>query len=167
MIANNNKQQFLIGIYFLIAAFVGIVGVFYGLGHINQNQAGELSQLKDQLTMLEVEKTNTQTELSDVKSRLNTIDLDYLLTKADAVYPTSEKARTEGLLWMDSVASKYVVTLGALNGLKAGSQLGVYEGDRKIGQVVVNTPLDVISYVSPANQSLQLSADNSYRVVIE
>ena len=68
---------------------------------------------------------------------------------------------------MDRNAAQYIVTLGALNGLKAGSLLSVYENERKIGEVQVEIPLDVISYVSPVGRGLDKTQAKHFKVVIE
>ena len=60
------------------------------------------------------------------------------------------------------------MTLGVLNGLSAGKKLTVYDNTNKvIGHLIVETTLDVISYVRPMGKSLDEFEANYYRVVIE
>ena len=80
-------------------------------------------------------------------------------------YGESEEKNKEGLLWFDSASSKYVITLGTVQGLVSGSALTVYDGDKKIGQVIVQSASDINSYVQPSSDT-QLTG-NYYRVVIE
>ena len=81
------------------------------------------------------------------------------------VYGDAEERNKEGLLWFDSASSKYVITLGTVQGLTSGSALTVYDGDKKIGQVIVQSAADINSYVQPSSDT-QLTG-NYYRVVIE
>ena len=95
------------------------------------------------------------------------ISLKNIVKESESLYGQSEKNRKEGYLWIDQKSSQYVVTLGAVNGLKPGSRLSVYDGDTKIGQVMVDTPFDVISYVQPVNNLQSSLTSDYYRVVIE
>ena len=81
------------------------------------------------------------------------------------VYGEAEEKNKEGLLWFDSASSKYVITLGTVQGLTAGSALTVYDGNNRIGQVIVQSAADINSYVQPSPDT-QLTG-NYYRVVIE
>jgi len=59
------------------------------------------------------------------------------------------------------------VTLGTVHGVLPGSYLAVYEKDNKVGQMVVDISLDVISYARPTNENLDLKNINYLRVVKE
>ena len=161
------KSKFFIGLWFVVIAFVGFVFMFYIMGRTNMENTEQIDELEEKLTVMEIEKANTETELTDVKGKLNTINLQHLVQRAEQVYSEEERNRKEGLLWMDPETSLYIVTLGALHGLKRGAYLGVYKGDERLGQVMVDSPMDVISYVRPVDQSLQELNDNYFRVVIE
>ena len=95
------------------------------------------------------------------------VSLKSLVKEAEKVYGQEENLNKEGFLWIDRKSSLYVVTLGALQGLLPGKHLGVYDGDQRIGQVIVDTPFDVISYVHPAEESKNLFSSDYYRVVVE
>jgi hypothetical protein len=164
---SKSKSLLATGVCFILASFICVSLIFYLMGHMNMTSMNELSQIKEELTVLDIEKTNSQKELKDVKEQLNTINLEQILGKAQTVYSAEESQRKEGLLWIDQKTSRYVVTLGALNGLHPGSALGVYDGSRRVGEVIVDTPLDVISYVRPDTNSTRKLKDNNYRVVIE
>ena len=96
-----------------------------------------------------------------------TIHLKSIVNEAEEVYGEEEKMRKEGLLWVDRKSSRFIVTLGALNGVNKGSYLTIYDGDKKVGQAKVESAFDVISYVSPLEKSLNLSTKDYYRVVVE
>ncbi|MFA5088198.1 MAG: hypothetical protein WC552_04105 [Candidatus Omnitrophota bacterium] len=165
--AKKVKKKFLTGLILILVSFLGIFIILYLLGSENNRSFDQIEQLKDQVSSLETNKLNVENELTVVKSKSNTIELDVLLTQAEKKYGPDEKNRREGLLWLDPQTSVYVVTLGAINGIQPGSLLMVYDGEKKVGQVKVDTPLDVISYVSPVDQSLQRLDNNYFRVVIE
>jgi len=69
----------------------------------------------------------------------------------------------------EEIAKKYEpsVTISTLHEVVPGSCLTVYQGDKKIGKVVVDTAFDVISYVSPIDGILDKSSTDYYRVVKE
>ena len=95
------------------------------------------------------------------------INLQSLVKQAELVYGNGEKQRKEGLLWIDHKSSKIVATLGAVQGILPGHTLTVYDGQKKISQVTVETAFDVISYVRPQNNSPAFTQGNYYRVVVE
>lgn len=95
------------------------------------------------------------------------ITLESLVQASQKVYGPDEAQKSEGSLWVDRGSSKYVVTLGALNGVLPGKTLSVYSDNQKIGQVVVDTAFDVISYVHPTEGSFSVSSGDYYRVVKE
>ena len=75
------------------------------------------------------------------------------MKKAQSIYSDTEKSRTEGFLWFDRATRSFIITLGALHGLHAGSQLSIYDGDKKIDMASVDFPFDVVSYVKPFKNS--------------
>lgn len=162
------KKILFIGIIFVIAAFICTIGILYFLVNTQKAKSEELGVLREQVVSLNAER--------DMMERLTTaleqeaggsLDLGRLLEEADKVYDDTEKERREGHLWIDRSAGTCVVTLGALNGLVPGSRLSIYEGDKKIGVVVVKTLLDVISYVQPVGKPLVQFKNDYYRVVFE
>lgn len=111
--------------------------------------------------------TPHKSDIEEKVSQSESIDLSALLSDAENIYGSEEVNRTEGVMWIDREESRYVVTLGAVNGLKQGSQLSVYEGDDVIGKVSVDTLLDVISYVAPAGSDHEKLKDNYYKVIFD
>ncbi|MCD4781091.1 MAG: hypothetical protein K8S27_11175 [Candidatus Omnitrophica bacterium] len=83
------------------------------------------------------------------------------------VYDETEKARKEGLMWVDREESKYFVTLGAIHGLKVGDFLTVYDGSQRVGRVEVESVFDVISYVLPFKNTDNFYQKNYYQIFIE
>ncbi len=97
----------------------------------------------------------------------NSISFKSLLERAEQVYDPSEKDRREGVLWLDRSTSRYVVTLGAINGLKPQDSLIVVEANKRIGEVIADTTFDVISYVHPTENTASRLRSNYYRVFIK
>ena len=73
----------------------------------------------------------------------------------------------EGYLWIDRKSDKYIITLGALNGLNAGSRVSIYDQTKKIGQLAVDQSYDVISYAHPVETDVHQLQEDYYRIVIE
>ena len=71
------------------------------------------------------------------------------------------------MILSDGKSSKIIVTLGVLHGLHQGSILSVYDVDKKIGTVIVDTTLDVISYVRPIEDEMTIYKNEYYKVLIE
>ena len=95
------------------------------------------------------------------------LNMEILLAESEKIYGAGERNRREGILWVDRQTPRFVVTLGALNGVAAGSTLGVYDGDRQVAEVSVDSVLDVISYVTPADKSADQFEYDYYKVVIK
>jgi hypothetical protein len=95
------------------------------------------------------------------------IDLTPIIAQARAQYDDAERNRKEGFLWVDRANKKYVVNLGAIHGLLPGSYLTIYQGAERVGQVTIDTMLDVISYVRPLDNNINFSASSYYRAVKE
>ena len=151
----------------VIIAFVCLVVLFYYLGESNRANQEKIASLQVQLTNLIAEKSAIQMDASQHRRAMGqAILIEDLVKKAEEIYGEDEKKQKEGFLWIDREAASFMITLGALNGLRPGSRLSVYDGDQKIDEVEVVTLLDVISYVKPKNP-LQQYQGNYYRVVIE
>lgn len=86
---------------------------------------------------------------------------------AGKINEEEERQRDEGFLWVDRNSAKYVVTLGAFNGILSGGYLAVYDDDRMVGRVKVETVRDVIAYVQPLTATRDLLTKDYYRVVKE
>ncbi|MBU4333991.1 MAG: hypothetical protein KKD07_06080 [Candidatus Omnitrophica bacterium] len=124
-------------------------------------------KLPEQESKEVLKKEPAKEQPQEVKSVEKTISVKALVRESEAVYDDAEKARREGLLWVDRKTERIMVTLGAVHGLSKGSKLSVYEGSAKIGQVKVDTAFDVISFVSPGGNALDLSKHNYYKIVVE
>jgi len=108
---------------------------------------------------------NTQdTKTSKTKKK---VSLRPLVDEAKGVYSSSEKEKKEGYLWVDNTSSNYVVTLGVVNGIFAGDDLTVYDGNKEIGRVTIDTAFDVISYVAVNVDLIKILKKDYYRVVKE
>lgn len=78
------------------------------------------------------------------------------------------QGKKEGFLWVDKKSSKFVITLGASQGVVAGERLIVYNNNnQKIATVVVNDVYDAIAYVTPLDTTSQSFPQDYYRVVRE
>ena len=160
---NPNKTKFLAGVLLIIGAFVLIGGVIYLIGTIHITHLKKIVTLKAKLADLSSQQAEQESKIS----REGQIRLADILSKTKSIYAREEGSRKEGIFWVDRASSLSMITLGALNGLKPGDRLNVYEGETKITAVAVDKLLDVISYVKPLDKSLaELDADY-YRVVKE
>lgn len=157
-----SKKSKILFIVFLIMTIS--LGVATGVWLSQRNARLELkeAELAAQESRLALEPSEEINPLA-----ADEVPLDRVLEAAQKVYSPSEKDRTEGFLWIDRKASHLIVTLGAMQGLKPGSRLSIYEGEQKIGQVIVNTPFDVISYVQPVETSMDQLKNDYYRAVME
>lgn len=154
---NNNKTKLLWGVFLIAAAFLCIVATFYFLG-----------QAADQADKRKLALLNEQTLKSEGNQAVSgAMKLEGLVKKSEAVYGEAEKARKEGSLWLDRRSNNFIATLGALHGLRRGSELSIYDGSNKIDTASVEIPFDVISYVKPVKSSPDSLTGGYYRVVIE
>ena len=166
--ADKNKSKLIIGLSLIIVSFVCVAVILYFIGRANRMNVEKLSSLEVQLANLIAEKAEGQMSQSDFNRVKRTpINEAEFLSRAESIYGKGELDRKEGILWIDRKSSLYMITLGAVNGLKAGSNLSIYEGDTKIGDVAVHTPFDIISYVQPVGKSLVDLNKNYYRVVVK
>ncbi len=102
----------------------------------------------------------------DVHAKPQGIGIDALMNHSKGLYGSDETVRREGTLWVDQEGKKLVVNLGALNGLKAGEGLSVYDHDLQAGRVRVVDVFDVVAYVE-ADGSLEGPMDKSYYRVVK
>lgn len=147
-----NTKSIFTGIIFIILAFSCGTTSFY------------LLEVKPKLEKKEEARLKKE---ADLKARQETISLKTVLKQSQGIYSLEEQAQREGLMWVDHKTSRFVVTLGAIHGLVKGSILSVYDGNKRIGEVKVESALDAISYVSPDNQFRSLLNNDYYEVRIE
>ena len=170
-------KRIIIGIIFLLLAAFSALTAFYFLKvkptmmvrskfkSVDWSTAPKQSPLKQ--TAVNATNTLQVTPAKTVMPQEKAVSLKSLVKEAEKVYGHEENLNKEGFLWIDRKSSQYVITLGALHGLLPGKHLGIYDGDKRIGQVIVDTPFDVISYVHPSEESKDLLSNDYYRVVVE
>ncbi len=161
------KIYLFIGLICIVGAFLGVCAIFYMMTHESLQKEEKIKDLSDQLVTINGEKGIVEGELENLKAQADSIKIEMIVAQSQKMYGQDESSRKEGLLWADKKSKMYIVTLGALNGLKPGSILAVYDGETRVGEVAVDLPLDVISYVQPSKRSSEKMAKDSYRVVIE
>jgi hypothetical protein len=163
-----NKTQLFLGLLLILVAFLCVVAVFYFLMNAQTEKLGEISTLKEQISVLNIENGLSRQKASELEQKVGrSLNMQRILEEADKIYDPAEKKRKEGYLWIDRETNTFLVTLGALNGLNVGSRLTVYDKTEKMGFVRVETALDVISYVQPVNKTMNDFAQDYYRVVFE
>lgn len=167
-LSGQHKKNLFIGLILVSVAFVCVIGIFYFMINAQRVQFGEIAALNERVASLDSERDVLERLTGDLEQKVgSSIALEKILKEADKVYGDTEKDRREGHLWIDHASATFVVTLGALNGLMPGSHLTVYDGASKIGSVIVETPLDVISSVQPVDKTLAQFTNDYYRVVFE
>ncbi len=167
-----NVRKIIIGLV-LIVFGVGLfaTAVFYYLEvkpELAKREQIKVKKIKAKETKIEQRVLASQKEGSFSGSGASDgVSLKRLVAQSEEIYGKNEKSRKEGFLWVDQQASQYVVTLGAINNLFPGDYLTVYDGDKKIGQVKVESSFDIISYVQPLEKINRIFQKDYYRVVIE
>ncbi len=165
---DKNKSKLLIGISFLLAAFLFSTVVLYFMGRKNEENAKEIASLQVQLTNLMNDKSRGTMLARDVgRTTREPVALDDVLSRSEKIYGKAEMNRKEGVLWIDQSNAVCLVTLGKVNGLDKGSRLDIFEGDTKIGVCLIDNPLDIVSYVSIAEKPISDFKNSYYRVVKE
>ncbi len=163
-----NKKILLAGIASMTAAFICVVAVFYFSLEGQRAQDREIRALQEELLAATTERDLAEEEADFLEEKVGqTIYLEELLEGSKKFYGDEERKRQEGFLWIDRKNATMLVTLGALNGLGTGSRLTVWDGDDMAGHVRVEIPLDVISYVRPADPVKDVFEKDYYRVKIE
>jgi len=162
-----NKIKLIMGLVFVVAAFVCIGVLFYMMGEVNLEHQKKIASLEVQLSNLIAERASSRMSGADaVRAAGSPLTLQDLLDKANSIYTQEEKNQREGFLWIDREAKTFLITLGALNGLAPGSRLDVYEGDQVIDTVTVESTYDVVSCVRPVQRKLDEFRENYYRVMV-
>ncbi len=146
-----NMKSIIVGITCIILAIFCGMTSFYLLEVKPELQKREAARLKEE---------------AELKAHAETINLKTVLKQSQEIYSLEERDNRQGLMWVDRKTSKFIVTLGAMNGLSKGSMLSVYDGNNKVGEVEVEVALDSISYVRPDEPSAVLNNDY-YEVRIE
>ena len=154
--ATNPKSKLTLGIVLVLGAGVCAGAAVYLMGDVNMRNQKKIAQLEVQLTNLMNEKAEKNLKGADAQRlRGPQVTLEKLVDKASGNYSQQEREQKEGLLWIDRDAKTYMVTLGALNGLKKGSQLSIYQGEKQVDVVTVQSVYDVIAYVKPLRRGLE------------
>lgn len=163
-----DKKKIAVGLFFIVAAFIGVVAIFYAMMDVQRAKDKEADALQADVVALTAEKDLAQTKIADLEQEMAKVpEWDRVIRKADRLYGDEEKTRREGLLWIDRKNESFIVTLGALQGLARGSRLTVYDGREKAGMVEVDLAMDVISYVLLVNATAKDFDKDYYRVVPE
>jgi len=164
----SGKKILMIGVFCVVGAFLCVVGVFYFMFAAQQEKTFEVQSLEERLLAADTERDIAQQEAAELRQKVGqSIYLEKLLQESARYYGPDEESKREGFLWIDRESDMLLVTLGALNGLDRGHVLRVLDGDDPVGEVKVQTPLDVISYVNPVGQSMEDLPKDYYRVVWE
>ena len=159
-----NKNKMMMGVGLIIAAFLCLGSLFFVFGQSSRAHEEKIAALEAELNRLHQESSPaTQT----TAKKKGPVRLEDLLKTSESIYSQEEKLRREGFLWIDRKSDSFIITLGALNGLEPGSHLSLYDGKKKIDDVTVDIPLDIISYVKVPSGSTNRLKDNYYRVVME
>ena len=155
--AKKNFRKISMGLALIVIAIVSVLFAFYHL-EVKPELASRNDNNVKKLTIEEVSNSSSQNE---------SIPLNTIVEEARKNSSENVADAKEGFLWVDAKSAKYVVTLGAVQGLLPGNYLTVYNGDRRVGQVTVETALDIISYVQPIDESVDLSSNKYFRVTVE
>jgi hypothetical protein len=165
---DRNKKKIVAGLTFIIAAFVGVIAIFYVMMHKELSREKSLDKFKAQILALSAEKDLAETKIADLEQDVAQIpELDKIIAASSKIHGKQERDRKEGFLWIDRKGQAMIATLGALNGVTPGSRLTVFDGDTKIGYVRVDLAMDVISYVVPDRMALSDFKKDYYRVLKE
>ncbi|MDO8581027.1 MAG: hypothetical protein Q7S13_06065 [Candidatus Omnitrophota bacterium] len=172
--AERNLKKIVIGLMFIVLAIGSGLGAFYllevkpemtrraALGNVAQPTAPATDRLALAASVSKPTPVSTP-----VAAPLAKATVSNPVEPVDPVAQTpSDQSRKDGFLWIDRKTSRWVVTLGAIHGLKANSLLAVYQGDKVIGQVKVTRAFDVISYVQPMDGP-KFEQSDYFRVVIQ
>ncbi len=172
-----NKLKIIIGLFLVVCAFLCAMAVFYFINQKTADNFKENNALQAQLANLIAEKGEAFLSDADrARVKRDRIDLEDLLARTEKVYGEQELKRKDGILWIDRAAKTCMVTLGAANGLVAGSYLGVYDEiagpsgtsvSQKISDVVVEQTYDIVSYVRLVDKSYDDFVRDYYRVTIK
>jgi len=160
-----NKQELILGAGCVIAAVVVIFVLVYFMARENIRTNSEYSRLQEEMLAMNTERLALAVQTNQLEEQIGqSVSLEKLLQEADSAYGPEEKNRREGYLWIDREAGTLFVTLGALHGLVPGDKLTIVDGDQAIGEVRVETPMDVVSYVRFTIKKTEDFPKDSYKV---
>lgn len=166
--SDQSKKQIFMGIFFVIAAFVGVIAILYLMINDQQQKVNEISTLQEESEVMASERDVAKRKADELAEKVGTsFELQKLIKAAKQEYDYAERSRKDGDLWVDRSDGTLVITLGAIHGLLPGEQLSVYDADDKFGFVVVETVLDTVAYVQPLYKRPDEFVKDHYRVVIE
>lgn len=167
----------MLGVIFIVVAFGCLAAVIFFMNLEQQNSSKEVSTLQVEMVNLLTERSQQVFSLAEqeiVKRPLITVE-DFL-ARSEMIYGPEELKRKNGILWIDRQERSLLVTLGAVNGIQAGSYLNVYQERRqadglvineKIAEVIVDKTYDIISYVKPVKKTISDFTKEYYRVTIQ
>ncbi|MEW5894850.1 MAG: hypothetical protein AB1650_03685 [Candidatus Omnitrophota bacterium] len=162
-----NKTTLFMGLLFIVLSFGCIAGVLYQFFIDYQGASKEMADMKEKIVVLDADKSVAEQKVREFSKRVGQeIEMDKFLAAAEAKYGDKESQRKEGDLWINRVSGEWMVTLGAMNGVKKGTRMRVFDRDAQIGVVVADTVLDVVSYVYSLEDSDRFS-EGIYKVALE
>lgn len=164
-----NKSKLFIGAVLMLGAFLCVLIVFYFLVNAHRERLAEIETLEEKFLALDTEKNSLQRKVVELQDEIGrSIYLNKLIDESQNQYGNAEKDRREGFLWIDRETSTLIVTLGVLHGVSTGTKLTLYDqNDQPSGHVIVDTAMDVISYVHPMGRSITDLEQTYYRATIE
>ena len=167
MKTTSNKTVLFLGLLFIVSSFLCVVAVFYQVVNNWQENSRQLEIVLRRLAESEAGQAAARSEAQHLAHRMGRgIEFESLMAASRQHHGFEERTRRQGDLWIDRQGDQWMVTLGALNGLREGSLLRVMDGTQEVGMVAVKTVLDVVSYVSPLDNR-DLFQDDIYHVVVE
>lgn len=127
-----------------------------------------MQAIEEKMADVGEQKETAERKIQELAKRVGReIELNRLIAAAEQEYGEEERQRKEGDLWVDGEGEDWMITLGFLHGIEKGSRLRIIgERGRQIGVVVVESVLDVVSYVYPLEDRGQYK-DDVYRVIVE
>ena len=152
----------------IASAFVGIIAILYVLVNVQTQKSNKIDNLQELVTVLDTQAEVAARKAEEMESELGeSIYLEKLVKEAKEAYGYEEQARREGRLWVDRTSKTMIATLGAINGVLPGTRLAVYDENKLIGYVTVETSMDVISYIKPTELLFDQYERDYFRVVLE
>jgi len=165
---SDGKRLIITGFVFISSAFIGAIFLLYLTVNAQSAKESELRDMKQDLVLARTEKDLVKIRAEQLQLEVGrVIDLDKVVTASQKVHGADEAGRKQGSMWINRKTQSCMVTLGALNGVTKGSELGVYDGENKLGIVKIVSTLDVVSYVVPVNQELKEFTKDYYAVKTE
>lgn len=153
---------------FVVLAFFCFAAVVYFMFHDQKEQSQEITSLRENMLAVNAERDVAESQVARLERKVGqAVYIDKLLQQSQKYHDPQEAQRKEGHLWVDRKNNVILATLGILNGANKGMRLAVYDGNTQVTYVRVESPLDVISYVYPINQTLDDFEKDYYRVILE